>query len=101
MIKKSKNKRKLLYGVQGLHTGKGFKRKKDDVCQLIRKRRFEIMKIRLSSRDIELICFIGRYKQIKWIDCKNIYKSKDYYQKRLKDQKKKDVKKRKQVLYKS
>ena len=33
MIKKSKNKRKLLYGVQGVHTGKGFKRKKDDVYQ--------------------------------------------------------------------
>ena len=37
------------------------------------------MKIRLSSRDIELICFIGRYKQIKSVDCKKIYKSKDYY----------------------
>ena len=42
------------------------------------------MKIRLSSRDIELICFIGRYKQIKSVDCKKIYKSKDYYRKRLK-----------------
>ena len=28
MIKKSKDKRKTLYGVQGVHTGKWFKRKK-------------------------------------------------------------------------
>ena len=35
------------------------------------------MKIRLSSRDIELICFIGRYKQIKSVDCKKIYKGKE------------------------
>ena len=42
------------------------------------------MKIRLSSRDIELICFLGRYKQIKAVDCKKIYKSKDYHRKRLK-----------------
>ena len=42
------------------------------------------MKIRLSSRDVELICFLGRYKQIEAVDCKKIYKSKDYYRKRLK-----------------
>lgn len=42
------------------------------------------MKIRLSSRDIELICFLGRYKQIKAVDCKKIYQSKDYHRKRLK-----------------
>lgn len=46
--------------------------------------KFRIMKIRLGSRDIELICFLGRYKQIKSVDCKKIYKSKDYYRKRLK-----------------
>lgn len=42
------------------------------------------MRMRLSSRDIDLICFLGRYKQIKAVDCKKIYKSKDYYRKRLK-----------------
>lgn len=42
------------------------------------------MKIRLSLRDVELICFLGRYKQIKSVDCKKVYKSKDYYRKRLK-----------------
>ncbi len=42
------------------------------------------MKIRLSLRDIELICFLGRYKQIEAVDCKKVYKSKDYYIKRLK-----------------
>lgn len=42
------------------------------------------MKIRLSLRDIELICFLGRYKQIEAVDCKKVYKSKDYYRKRLK-----------------
>ena len=42
------------------------------------------MKIRLSSRDVELICFLGRYKQIEAVACKKIYKSKDYYRKRLK-----------------
>lgn len=44
---------------------------------LIKKWRFKIMKIRLSSRDVELICFLGRYKQIEVVDCKKIYKSKD------------------------
>ena len=81
MIKKSKDKRKTLYGVQGVHTGKGFKRKKMMYISLIKEWRFKIMKIRLSSRDIELICFIGRYKEIKSVDCKKIYKSKDYYRK--------------------
>ncbi len=42
------------------------------------------MKIRLSLRDIELICFLGRYKQIEAVDYKKVYKSKDYYRKRLK-----------------
>ncbi len=42
------------------------------------------MKVRLSVKDIKLIYFLGRYKQIKAIDCKKIYKSKDYYLKRLK-----------------
>lgn len=42
------------------------------------------MKARLTERDIKLIYFLGRYKQIKAIDCKKIYKSKDYYLKRLK-----------------
>ncbi len=42
------------------------------------------MKLRLTQRDIELITFIGKYKKIKAIDCKKIYKSKDYYRKRLK-----------------
>lgn len=36
------------------------------------------MKIRLSARDIDLICFLGMYKQIKSVDCKKLYKSKDY-----------------------
>ena len=42
------------------------------------------MKIRLNNRDIKLIKFIGRYKKIKAVDCKILYKSKDYYRKRLK-----------------
>lgn len=42
------------------------------------------MKARLTERDIKLMYFLGRYKQIKAIDCKKIYKSKDYYLKRLK-----------------
>ena len=42
------------------------------------------MKLRLTQRDIELITFVGKYKKIKAIDCKKIYKSKDYYRKRLK-----------------
>ncbi len=42
------------------------------------------MKARLTERDIKLIYFLGRYKPIKAIDCKKIYKSKDYYLKRLK-----------------
>lgn len=42
------------------------------------------MRIRLSLRDIELMCFLGRYKQIEAVDCKKVYKSKDYYRKRLK-----------------
>ncbi|MCI9040079.1 MAG: hypothetical protein HFJ29_09620 [Clostridia bacterium] len=42
------------------------------------------MKARLTERDIKLIYFLGRYKQIKAIEYKKIYKSKDYYLKRLK-----------------
>lgn len=42
------------------------------------------MKVRLTERDIELIYFLGRYKRIKAVECKNIYKSKGYYFKRLK-----------------
>ena len=42
------------------------------------------MKVNLTMRDVELIMFLGRYKKIKAIDCKKIYKSKDYYRKRLK-----------------
>lgn len=42
------------------------------------------MNLRLSLKDIELITFLGRYKQMKAIDCKKIYKSKEYYLKRLK-----------------
>lgn len=57
------------------------------------------MKIRLSSRDIELICFIGRYKQIKSVDCKKIYKSKDYYRKRLKVLEKAGYVKRENTYY--
>lgn len=49
--------------------------KKRLYTSFIKEWRFEIMKIRLSSRDVELICFIGRYKQIKSVDCKKIYKS--------------------------
>lgn len=57
------------------------------------------MKIRLSSRDIEFICFIGRYKQIKSVDCKKIYKSKDYYRKRLKVLEKAGYVKRENTYY--
>ncbi len=42
------------------------------------------MKVRLSEKDIKLIDFLGKYNQIKAADCKKIYKSKDYYFKRLK-----------------
>lgn len=42
------------------------------------------MKVRLTERDIELMYFLGRYKKIKAVECKNIYKSKGYYFKRLK-----------------
>jgi len=42
------------------------------------------MNLRLSLKDIELITFLGRYKQMKAVDCKKIYKSKEYYLKRLK-----------------
>lgn len=42
------------------------------------------MKVRLTERDIELMYFLGRYKRIKAVECKNIYKSKGYYFKRLK-----------------
>lgn len=44
----------------------------------------EVMKIRLSPKDVELIYYLGRYKQIKSFECKKLYKSKDYYRKRLK-----------------
>lgn len=57
------------------------------------------MKIRLSSRDIELICFIGRYKQIRSVDCKKLYKSKDYYRKRLKVLEKAGYVKRENTYY--
>ena len=49
-----------------------------------KKGRWFKMKARLTERDIKLMYFLGRYKQIKAIDCKKIYKSKDYYLKRLK-----------------
>ena len=42
------------------------------------------MNLRLTERDVELITFIGKYKEIKGADCKKIYKSEDYYRKRLK-----------------
>lgn len=42
------------------------------------------MSLRLSIKDIELITFLGRYKQMKAVDCQKIYKSKEYYLKRLK-----------------
>ena len=42
------------------------------------------MGLRLSLNDIVLITFLGRYKQMKAVDCKKIYKSKGYYFKRLK-----------------
>ena len=42
------------------------------------------MNLRIGTRDLILICFLGRYKKIKALDCKKIYKSKDYYLKRLK-----------------
>ena len=42
------------------------------------------MKVRLTEKDIELIYFLGKYKKIKAVECKNIYKSKGYYLKRLK-----------------
>lgn len=42
------------------------------------------MNLRIGTRDLILIRFLGRYKKIKAIDCKKIYKSKDYYLKRLK-----------------
>ena len=61
--------------------------------------KFRIMKIRLGSRDIELICFIGRYKQIKSVDYKKIYKSKDYYRKRLKVLEKAGYVKRENTYY--
>ncbi len=57
------------------------------------------MKIRLSSRDIELICFLGRYKQIKAVDCKKIYQSKDYHRKRLKVLEKGKYIKRENIYY--
>lgn len=78
---------------------RGSKEKKMMYISLIKKWRFEIMKIRLSSRDIELICFIGRYKQIKSVDCKKIYKSKDYYRKRLKVLEKAGYVKRENTYY--
>lgn len=42
------------------------------------------MSLRLTIKDLKLIKFIGKYKVIKAIDCKIIYKSKDYNLKRLK-----------------
>ena len=42
------------------------------------------MSVRLNVKDLELIKFLGTYKQMKAIDCKKIYRSKDYYLKRLK-----------------
>ena len=44
----------------------------------------EIMSVRLNVKDLELIKFLGNYKQMKAVDCKKIYRSKDYYLKRLK-----------------
>lgn len=44
----------------------------------------EIMSVRLNVKDLELIKFLRTYKQMKAIDCKKIYRSKDYYLKRLK-----------------
>ena len=43
-----------------------------------------IMRMRIMKRDIDLILFLGKYKEIKGADCKKIYKSVDYYRKRLK-----------------
>lgn len=42
------------------------------------------MKIRLSQKDIEVLMFLGKYKMMLGIDCKRIYKVKDYHRKRLK-----------------
>lgn len=68
----------------GLYTVKRYKGKNILYISLIKEWRFEIMKVRLSLRDIELICYLGRYKQIKSTECKKVYKSVDYYRKRLK-----------------
>ena len=42
------------------------------------------MKVRLTEKDIEVLMFLGRYKMMLGTDCRRIYKSKDYYRKRLK-----------------
>ena len=57
------------------------------------------MKIRINEKDIKLIFFLGRYKKIKAIDCKRLYKSKDYYRKRLKVlEKAKYIKREKRII---
>ena len=42
------------------------------------------MKVRLTEKDIEVLMFLARYKMMLGTDCRRIYKSKDYYRKRLK-----------------
>lgn len=38
----------------------------------------------LTPKDIEVLIFLGKYKLMRGADCKRIYKTKDYYRKRLK-----------------
>ena len=38
----------------------------------------------LTPKDIEVLMFLGKYKLMRGADCKRIYKTKDYYRKRLK-----------------
>lgn len=38
----------------------------------------------ITPKDIEVLIFLGKYKLMRGADCKRIYKTKDYYRKRLK-----------------
>lgn len=57
------------------------------------------LKIRLSEKDIEVLTFLSKYKIMKAIDCKLIYKSNDYYRKRLKVLEKENYIKRVRRIY--
>lgn len=64
-------------------TSKVLKREKA-VYNVKHKGRRNNLEIRLSEKDLEVLMFLSRYKIIKVVDCKMIYKSKYYYRKRLK-----------------